>query len=309
MSKSFCLSFLFTTIAVARVPGAHQPEYIRDPRRLCKFLMSKCVERGVHVHYPARPISLMKDPASGNIREVVIEDLKRRSVKTNIHCTNLVFAAGAWTPRAFTTLFPDSKTQIPVLSLSGYSLAFRSPRHTLSHELNTYQGKSHAVFTKDPRGREFSPEIFSRANAEIYIAGLNGLETPLPAVATDVKGIMEADKSARVRRVAAMLMGRPNPDSGAENIDDFEVVQEALCFRPYIENGLPIVARLQNSVLGGDARPSNGVFMAVGHGPWGISLSLGTGKVIAEMVTGVKQSADVSRLGLFEKMVSPRSRL
>jgi glycine/D-amino acid oxidase-like deaminating enzyme len=41
-----------------------------------------------------------------------------------------------------------------------------------------------------------------------------------------------------------------------------------------------------------------GVYVATGHGPWGISLSLGTGLVVAELAQGRPLSADISELGL-----------
>ncbi|KAM5485525.1 hypothetical protein McanCB56680_001825 [Microsporum canis] len=277
-----------------------------DPLRLCQFMLARCIERGVRVHNPARAVSTIKHPASGAIHEVVIEDTKSR-MKFNLPCTSIVFAAGPWTPRAFSTLFPLSRAHIPVLALSGYSLVFRSPRHTLHQEREAHGGKGHAVFTTHPQSCGFSPEIFSRANAEIYLAGLNGLDIPLPEVATDAQSLMTRDKLARVREAARILMGRPHEDPDAENVDDLELVRESLCFRPYIESGLPIVARLQDTITGATDRLSGGLFMATGHGPWGISLCLGTGKVMAEMISGIKPSVDVSRLG-FEGD-APRSRL
>ncbi|PGH17475.1 hypothetical protein AJ79_01075 [Helicocarpus griseus UAMH5409] len=289
---------------ISDVKGAAQV----DPLRLCKFLLAKCIERGVHVHNPARAISLVKDPSSGSIIAIKARNQTTNVVST-IPCTSLVFAAGAWTPRAFTTLFPDSSTRIPVTSLSGYSILLRSPRHTLSHESDTYGGASHALFTTHPRSCAFSPETFSRGGAEIYLAGLNSAETPLPELASDAHGMMEKDKVVRVKRAAVTLMGRLDPNvtsrgkEGQGNIDDLEVIREALCFRPWTESGRPIIARIGERVLGnGVAGPVGGVFMATGHGPWGISMSLGTGKVVAEMVRGVRTSADVSELGLEWRM-------
>ena len=105
---------------------------------------------------------------------------------------------------------------------------------------------------------------------------------------------MEKEKSARVKQAAVVLMGKPGE---VENEDDLDVVREGLCFRPWTESGRPIVGRLERRVLGEGAVPEGGVYMATGHGPWGIALSLGTGKVVAEMLAGVKTSADVSGLG------------
>ena len=49
------------------------------------------------------------------------------------------------------------------------------------------------------------------------------------------------------------------------------------------------------ATLGG---AEGGVFLAAGHGPWGISQSLGTGKVMAEMVEGTELSAKIGMLGM-----------
>lgn len=85
---------------------------------------------------------------------------------------------------------------------------------------------------------------------------------------------------------------------------DLRVVRESLCFRPVSRTGVPVIARLSEAALGlegvGDGG-NGGVYVASGHGPWGISLSLGTGLVVAEMVLGKragKLSADVGALGL-----------
>jgi glycine/D-amino acid oxidase-like deaminating enzyme len=47
-----------------------------------------------------------------------------------------------------------------------------------------------------------------------------------------------------------------------------------------------------------DMSSGDGVYIATGHGAWGISQSLGTGLVISEMVNKRKPSADVSELNL-----------
>ncbi|OJD10694.1 hypothetical protein AJ78_08366 [Emergomyces pasteurianus Ep9510] len=286
-----------------------------DPLRLCQFLLAKCIERGVHVHNPTRAIGLIKDVSSGSLAGIKLRNLTTKA-ESIIPCTSLVFATGAWTPRAFHALFPTSTTRIPVTSLSGYSILVRSPRHTMSQERDTYAGTGHAVFTTHPRSCGFSPEIFSRAGGEIYLAGLNISETPLPELASDAHGMMEADKVARVRKATVTLMGRIDPSvtsrdtEGEGNVDDLEVLREALCFRPWTESGQPIVARVGNQVLGsGAAVPAGGVFMAAGHGPWGVSLSLGTGKVMAEMVSGTKTSANVSGLKLEKGMGAAKAKI
>ncbi|PGH23024.1 hypothetical protein AJ80_02939 [Polytolypa hystricis UAMH7299] len=286
-----------------------------DPLRLSQWLLDRCTERDVRMHYPARAVSFTTDPSTGNTTAIQIQHLGTQTT-TTLPCTHLVFAAGVWTPSVFTTLFPSSTAKIPILSLSGYSLLFRSPRHTLADEKQRYAGDTHAVFTTHPRSCGFSPEIFSRAGAEIYIAGLNSSEVPVPRIATEANTVFDPKQMEKVKHAAVTLMGKrlaegrkdsvrgvDEQNDGTPPIDDLEILREGLCFRPWTESGLPIIGRIDERIqdLGGKGVPVGGVYMATGHGPWGISLALGTGKVVAETVRGEKTSADVSGLGFVER--------
>ena len=73
--------------------------------------------------------------------------------------------------------------------------------------------------------------------------------------------------------------------------DEFEVVREGVCWRPVARRGVPIVADLGD---GGE----EGVIVCAGHGPWGISNSLGSGFCVAQMVEGKDMERYVGRLGL-----------
>ena len=140
----------------------------------------------------------------------------------------------------------------------------------------------------------FSPEVFSRMGEEIYIAGLNDPSLPLPGTATDAK--VDPASIDELRKVAQRLLGRDGTD-----VSDLEVLREGLCFRPVTRKGVPILCQIPDEELGGiETRhgADGGVFVAAGHGPWGISHSLGTGKVMAEMLERQKLSANVRALGM-----------
>jgi glycine/D-amino acid oxidase-like deaminating enzyme len=257
----------------------------RDPLRLSQFLLSQCLERGVQLHNPAKAISVSKDMRD-DLSSVRIASTDS-SHEIDIPCTHLVIAAGAWSPKVFRTLFPDAKIELPISSLAGHSLVVRSPRWTSEHE----KRGCHAVFTTDEAG--YSPEIFSRMGGEIYVAGLNSTSIPLPALATESK----IDDSA----VKQLLATSKRLLSVSSNVD-LEILRKGLCFRPVTNKGTPILARIPDKVLGGGMSTrgggSGGVYLTAGHGPWGISMGLGTGKVMAEMVFGLETSADVKGLGL-----------
>ncbi|POS76742.1 FAD dependent oxidoreductase [Diaporthe helianthi] len=259
-----------------------------DPLQLCRFLLKQCLDSGVHLSHPARATAIMKD-ARGQLCSLRIAD-SQTSTETDVPCTRLVIAAGAWSPQVFQQLFPKTQSQLPISSLAGHSLVLKSPRWTAEME----RRGCHALYATSKTG--FSPEIFSRIGGQLYVAGLNTDQIPLPELATEKP--ISADAIKQLKRVAARLLG---PEGGAA--DDLEVLREGLCFRPSTPYGTPIISRIDDVHLeeGIATRPDaeGGVFLAAGHGPWGISLSLGTGKVLAEMTQGRRISSDVSSLMLW----------
>ncbi|KAH9850806.1 nucleotide-binding domain-containing protein [Lenzites betulinus] len=273
------------------------------PRQLCEFLLEQCLAAGVTLHHPARATKLWVDEdAPGALTRIRVEYLgllaktvDGRARTVDIPCDNVVIAAGCWTPHVYSTLFPNANRIPRVTHLAGYSVTFKakhwppvpSPKDSAApvHPSPQTAGPCHAIFT-DARG--FAPEIFSRSAGDVWMGGLNPSATPLPALPTDV-----APDAGEVRRLLAVAHAL----CGAE----IEVRSQAVCFRPVSATGRPIIARMHEADLGDGVKPgghdgAGGVWVATGHGPWGISLSLGTGRVLGEMILGRETSADVAAL-------------
>lgn len=258
--------------------------FTSDPRRLCQFLLYKCQSRGVKIHHPAKAVSVGSDDRDA-ISSICIQNLKTNE-QFDISCTRLLIAAGVWSPQVFKMLFPTSKTKIPVTSLAGHSLIVSSPRWQMHDEANG----CHAIFTTDEQG--YSPEVFSRTGGEIYVAGLNSETIPIPKTAQDAE--IDDESLAALRVTAKRLLGLPKTD-------DLVEIRKGLCFRPITRRGTPFLSRIDDKKLGGvrtKGGSEGGVYIAAGHGPWGISLGLGSGKVMSEMLMGTRPSADVSGLRL-----------
>ncbi|KAG9558191.1 FAD dependent oxidoreductase, partial [Aureobasidium melanogenum] len=249
-----------------------------DPLRLSQFLLDECRKRGVQIHQPATPTSVNTDT---NNTMTSLDIKQADGSETQIPCTSLLFACGAWTPKVFRTLFPSSTLNLPISPYAGHSIVISSPHWTTSHEHNG----CHAIFSTSSSG--FSPELISRIGGEIYIAGLNDGGIPLPDLATEAK--IEASAIEELKKTAERMCGIPG--------HEIEILREGLCFRPVTPRGEPILCQVEEKKLGGVQSPG-GVFVAAGHGPWGISLSLGTGLVMSEMIRGVKTSCKVGRLGM-----------
>ncbi|KAL8956474.1 MAG: hypothetical protein Q9193_006018 [Seirophora villosa] len=272
-----------------------------DPYELCQFLMSECKARGVRIHQPAKATKVTRD-LSGALSRIHLLSTET-SEEYEIPCTRLILAAGAWTREVFMDFFPTSKLRMPIFSLPGHSLLLRSkhwppplsdafPQPLSDHTKDRgndmrnrpqSQPPCHALFTSEnlPNSVPYSPELFTRLpSGHIYIAGLNG-KYPLPALPTE----RQIDPAAIATLIATSerLLGK----------GEFEVEREALCWRPTTDKGTPIVGPVKK---GNEAE--EGVWIAAGHGPWGISLSLGTGLVVSEMVEGRDVSADIRGLQL-----------
>lgn len=281
-----------------------------DPLRLSHFLLEQAVSRGVKLHQPSRATSLVTD-SSGMVTAIKILNHATKT-ESILPCTNLIIAAGSWTPRVFSSLFPSSTTTFSIYPLAGYSLVIRSPRYTERHE-KELNGESHAVFTTHPPSCGFSPEIFSREGSEIYIAGLNSREIPVPERVEDLKERyydekeMQKLKDVTVRLMGKLPVGKTESTDEIANTNDLEILREGLCLRPVAERGVPFVSKVEDSALGGVKTAKNGgVFVAAGHGPWGISLALGTGSVVADLVRGVTPAVDIRGLGVGDGKVKAK---
>lgn len=122
----------------------------------------------------------------------------------------------------------------------------------------------------------------------IYFTGINTATIPLPPLATGAEKVQESLE--QLKDLARELV----------DTEELDIVRTGLCFRPVTERGTPYIARLTDDQIGVKTRTGaeGGVFVAAGHGVWGILLSLGTGLVVAEMMCGKRTSVDVSGLGL-----------
>jgi glycine/D-amino acid oxidase-like deaminating enzyme len=202
---------------------------------------------------------------------------------TVLPCDALLLTAGVWTPRVFEALFPHATVSLPITHLSGHSIVLRSPRWTVPEPGVSATTSCHAIFTTDQDAR-FSPGIFSRAGGDIYLAGLDTTAIPIPEFASEVQP--EPASIEALMRTARKLLGD----------DEFEVLGTGFCHRPVSKSGPPLLTRLTPEQTGVGLH--GGIWVSAGHGPWGISMSLGTGLALAELILGYSPSADVSQLGL-----------
>jgi len=266
--------------------GTPHTEWLRGPNFENLDLLAEEGENSTAQLHPLHfTKTLFKKAQEGGVKyikgqpESWEEDSKYLKINTpnglqNIVADTLVIAAGPWSSRVSKTLF---NLELPIFNHPGHSILIRP----------TDTPPAFAVFAQVHASEVTeTPEFFSRPDGHIYVAGENQ-GPPLPEGTADV----EIDPKA-IRKLL-------NAASKVSNVLSNGVVEvEQLCYRPVTPHGAPLIGAL---------RQTHGkAFLASGHGPWGIHLGPGTGKVMAELILdGSVHSADISQLepSLFVKFL------
>lgn len=283
-----------------------------EPRQLCEWLLKKCRNQRVEISLDTNAFGLKRD-ASGLVAGLYVEKgpAATGQVKRGvIPCRDIVIAAGCWTPRVFQTLV-KRKMEIGIKGLAGYSIVVRSPRYSRPIMEVTEERRqveiSHSIFYPPGSSWTYSPEAMARmtrsGKPEIFVAGLNSETMVLPRLAGETKLLMDSSQMEDLRKTALAIAGKT---SNGEPQDDLEVVREALCFRPCSESGVPIISRVKDIAM---TSSGGGLYVASGHGPWGITLSLGTGMVMSELLQGAAPSVCIDAFTLPEADFALQARL
>ena len=169
----------------------------------------------------------------------------------------LVIAMGPWSVLACRWL------PLPaVYGLKGHSLVFRYAPTPVPYAL--------FVELETKAGTLASPEVFPRPDGTTYVCGLSS-EAPLPvdpaAVAPDEGGC------GRLRVMTAQF----SPALGRA-----EVLAEQACYRPVVEDGLPLIGAVPGVP---------GAYVATGHSVWGMLNGPATGEAMAELIADGKTGA------------------
>ncbi|BGP29169.1 hypothetical protein JCM10296v2_000907 [Rhodotorula toruloides] len=301
-----------------------------DPADFCKtvhnYLTSAFPDRFTTLFGEATalssPTSTLARAASAVLPSMIAPSAKRtltfvpldsNATPTEIPFDRLLVAAGPWSAAVCEKL---SLPPIPLTNLPGHSLLIRPALnlYTPSTSSSTSDLPSEAVFagisgavggvhastsglarglTEEEKreGYTRSPELFVRANGLIYVAGensipersgpqrKNGLPNKLPDTVDGVRELLDERCVGRLKRAAGAVSPLLKEENGAV------IEKEQFCYRPIASDREPIIGPLAPDV-----------YISTAMGPWGITLAPGAGKVVAEMMLGRAQSADVKML-------------
>ncbi|GAA5905455.1 hypothetical protein JCM6882_003166 [Rhodosporidiobolus microsporus] len=275
-----------------------------------------------------KPVDITPRSTTSTMRTLFVAPNPKFTSRTatfSLPLHTLVVAAGPWSAAVCAEL---DLPPIPLTNLPGHSLLIRpAPHDDLLRRSGLKELPSEAVFagisgavggvhastsglarglTEEEKreGYTRSPELFVRTNGLIYVAGENSIPSTsiggvekhfvahgkaggkkdrqlelmnkLTPTVDDVKLLLDPACVGRLKRAAGAVSPLLKEENGAV------IEKEQFCYRPVSPDREPIVGELEPGIL-----------IATAHGPWGITLAPGTGKVIAEKALGQRVSADI----------------
>lgn len=245
------------------------------PGKLTRFLVTKAKEAGVtlRVQTKAQGLSFSDD---GKINGVQIRFEGKEEL---LPATDVVLATGPWTGKLLQSWFTP-ETMSPFLRSAAMIEGSRA-HSIVIQAAKRHQLSADCFFSEMRYGSSAgAPEFYIRPKGEAYAAGGTD-DVPIPELADDVS--YDPKRTAELQRQCAALSPEYLDVNGGADL-----VAEQACY-------LPISPRTAAPILGGSAE--QGLYVASGHAVWGISNSLGTGKVMEELLLdGKVTSADIRHL-------------
>ncbi|KAI4619859.1 uncharacterized protein J4E92_004587 [Alternaria infectoria] len=289
--------------SVQRIAGPSHASHL-DPGQFCQFLYEECKKLGVEFVFNANATSIQAAPGARHFTSIQIEQQDGDSL--NIPCRSLVIAAGPWSPHVFSTLFPHASSQLPMNSTASAGNHFRIRTPDWKPE-DDEKGSQQVFFQSEVPGRQ-GLDITSFPGGELYVGGWGAAPEELPELAEDVRA--QSGEIESMKKIVKGYLRVPEDE-------DLKIFAEGRCYRPLAMFRHPIVTKVDLELLGMDDSSQDmprlstqedgvqddryspgGLFLNTAHFDDGVTLSLGSGKIMSELLMGLPPSVDVSGLGL-----------
>ena len=251
---------------------------ISNPKALGIWLLAECRRNNVEVRLNTRADSACLS-SDRELRSLEIYNTVTQTTST-LRCNKLVVAAGPWTPSTYKALFPSSPVRFDPTISAGDWYVFKSPTSADDHSVA-------AVYLDNLVGQKL--EFAGRNDHTIWATGKERQTGTLPKAGQVPSPDQEALQSLKAY---ARTYLRPG----------YQTIDKGRSYRPANRNQLPVIAGVPAARLYKKERAKCcgkvSVFINSGHGSYGVTLSMGSGKVMSQMILGDKVALDISRLGL-----------
>ncbi|KAI9722510.1 MAG: hypothetical protein M1828_004757 [Chrysothrix sp. TS-e1954] len=267
-----------------------------DPSAFCKFLYDHCQQLGVVFHLGAKVENVRPGNGLSSFEKVGIR--REDNSLIEVPDSKVVISAGPWSQDVMKSLFPESLYAIPLNSTNsaGNHLQVKTPGWAPRDDERGLD----QVFLGDVLDGDARLDLTSYNGGTIYVGGYGAEAQELPKSAEEV--LPQKRNVEVMRTLAEQFITRPPQQ-------DLEIVSAGRCYRPAAMPDRPIIGEVPLDMLYPQLNShgqipalsrikGSGLFINVGHNSDGVTLALGSGRVMAELVLGLKPSIDISGLGL-----------
>lgn len=258
------------------------PSAMVNPMEVGKWITSECLRLGVEIRTNNRVISAALS-SSGRVQSV---DLNTAGTTSTLHCTSLVLAAGPWTPDLYHQLFPASTVDLKGVSVGGDWILFRNPYRIIE--------MSNAFVALDGIVEE-KLEVVGRQDGTIWLIGRKDGKATLSAPGTNASP-NETMIDELLGRARAYLREPARKDSVThKDCAPFPILSTGRGIRPGRTSLLPIISQVPGPMISTDnvRSEASGVFINWGHGSYGLTLGMGSGKVMSQLICGQEPDVDL----------------
>ncbi|KAI1115079.1 hypothetical protein F5Y14DRAFT_440819 [Nemania sp. NC0429] len=261
-----------------------------NPIGLGRWLSERCRSMGVEIEVGTEVVDVR---LSANNCVQAVTCVKDDETAITIHCTELLLACGAWTPDVFGKLFPSSSLKLQWTTDAGDWASWKNPCPT-TESSTAYVSFANLVGDK--------LEFAGRNDGTIWACGRRNLTADLPAPGhrQDPDERMISDLVSYAQKWVNL-----NCDCLGSHDHDIQLVAQGRAFRPATKSGLPIfdefpsvaLTERSSSISRVKGSPS-GVFICWGHGSYGLTLGMGSGRVMSQLMLGEEPDIDISEFSL-----------
>lgn len=261
----------------------------RNPAGLAEWLEDQCVKMGVEIRTTTTVVGAVLSQKN------TIEGMECSSGETGekyvLPCQKLVITAGPWTPSLVKSIFPASTLDLHPSTNVGDWVVLENK--------NSIDARTRSVVFMNEIVDE-KLEFAGRDDGSIWVCGRRShtAELPSPNVVAEPDTSVISDLMDYSRRF--LHLGQDGQRGGSS---DLSILATGRSFRPSTVSGLPFISEIPSRLLlssEGALSTSSGVFVCYGHGSYGMSLGMGSGKLMAQLIHNEQTDIDISKFKVIQ---------
>ncbi|KAF4953758.1 hypothetical protein FGADI_5751 [Fusarium gaditjirri] len=145
-------------------------------------------------------------------------------------------------------------------------------------------------------------ELAGRNDGTIWVCGRRNFDAtlPPPSHSDEPDEILIQEMSEHVRQ---WLNWGSTCDE--QHGDEVRLLEKGRAFRPATKSGLPVISGVKPSDISPTtASQTTGIFLCWGHGSWGLTLGMGSGRVMSQLMCGEKPDIELDHFSLAQDTTS-----